>query len=202
MPARHRGISRKEGRRFRSLDHDVYSLDRDASPDFSQRDIHAAVLMIIQTIKAWLDKLFAWWPWKRSSTVAYPEPTSNMSKSIAQEQVWRSVIEAPMPQPDISSVAVEHGVAENMPEPQPLLSDELSERLSPPAKHDEPPTLSHTLPSVIGKDMTILPDDVLMPSSRPEQQLEFLRYLVQQGVINEGFVEGQIPAQYQSKQEE
>jgi hypothetical protein len=155
--------------------------------------------MISQTIKAWLNKLFAWWPWKRSSPTAYSEPTTNMSKGLTQEQVWRSVMEAPMPQLGVTSVAVEHGTAENTLEPQPLLSDELSERLSPPAKHDESSALSRTLPSTTSKDTTILPND---PSSRFEQQLEFLRYLVQQGIINEGFAEGQIPQQYQSKREE
>jgi len=109
-----------------------------------------------------------------------------------------------MPQPGITSVVVEYGTGEKIPEPQPQpsLGDDFSERVSPPAKHDEPPTLPRTLPSTPAKDMTILPDNVPMPSSKQEQQLEFLRYLVQQGVINEGFAEGQIPAQYQAKEEE
>jgi hypothetical protein len=155
--------------------------------------------MILQTIKAWLNKLFAWWLRKRSSPITYSEPPTNMSKGLAQEQVRRSVMEAPMPQLGITSVAVEHGTAENAPEPPPLLSEELADRLSPPAKHDEPSVLPCTLPSITSKDTTILPND---PSSRFEQQLEFLRYLVQQGIINEGFAEGQIPRQYRSKREE
>jgi hypothetical protein len=155
--------------------------------------------MILQTIKAWLNKLFAWWPWKRSSPTTYSEPATNMSKGLTQEQVWRSMMEAPMPQLGITSVAVEHGTAGNTPEPQSLLSEELSERLSPQAKHDEPSALPCILPSPTSKDTTILPND---PSFRFEQQLEFLRYLVQQGIINEGFAEGQIPRQYRSKREE
>ena len=110
-----------------------------------------------------------------------------------------------MPQPGITSVVVEHGAGENLsePQPQPLLGgDDFSERVSPPAKHDEQPTIPRTLPSATGKDMTTLPDNAPMPSPKQEQQLEFLRYLVQQGVINEGFAEGQVPTQYQSKQEE
>jgi len=148
--------------------------------------------MVIQTIKAWLNKLFAWWPWKRSSATEYPQATSNMSKGMAQEQMWRSVGEAPMPQSGITSVVVEHGAGENTPEPQPLLGDEPSECVSPPAKH----------PEATGKDMPTLPSNALAPLPRHEQQLEFLRYLVQQGVINEGFAEGQVPTQYQAKQEE
>jgi hypothetical protein len=158
--------------------------------------------MVIQTIKAWLNKLFGWWPWKRSSAADYPQAASNMSKGMTQEQMWRSVGEAPMPQPGITSVVVEHGAGENIPEPQPLLGDELSECVSPPAKHDEQPTIPRTLPEATGKDMTTLPGNALVPLPRHKQQLEFLRYLVQQGVINEGFAEGQVPTQYQSKQEE
>jgi hypothetical protein len=127
--------------------------------------------------------------------MAYPQATINMSKGMTQEQMWREVVEAPMPQPGITSVVVEHGTGENIPEsqPQPSLGDDFSERISPPAKHDEPPALPRTLPSTPAKDMTILPDNVPMPSSKQEQQLEFLRYLVQQGVINEGFAEGRFP---------
>src|SRR5207253_2743820 len=108
-------------------------------------------------IKAWLNKLFVWWPWKRSSATEYPQAASNMSKGMTQEQVWRSVGEAPMPQAGIMSVVVEHGAEEDIPEPQPLLGDELSERVSPPAKYDEQPTIPHILPDATGKDMTILP---------------------------------------------
>ncbi len=108
-----------------------------------------------------------------------------------------------MPQSGITSVVVEHGAGENIsePQPQPLLGDE-TEHVSPPAKHDEQPTIPRTLPEAPSKDMATLPGHVPMPSSKQEQQLEFLRYLVQQGVINEGFAEGQITTQYQSKQEE
>jgi len=109
-----------------------------------------------------------------------------------------------MSQPGVTSVVVEHEAGGNSPESQsqPLLGDELSERTSPSAKHDEQPTIPHPLPGAIGKDMHILPDSGQMPSSEHEQQLEFLRYLVQQGVVNEGFAEGQVPTQYQSKQGE
>ncbi len=122
---------------------------------------------------------------------------------MTQEQMWRSVGEAPMPQSGITSVVVEHGAGENIPEPQPqpLLGDEI-EHISPPAKHDEQPTIPRTLPDATGKDMNTLSGHVPMASPKQGQQLEFLRYLVQQGVINEGFAEGQVPTQYQSKQEE
>jgi len=33
----------------------------------------------------------------------------------------------------------------------------------------------------------------------PEQQLEFLHYLVKRGIVNEGFEEGKIPEQYRKE---
>jgi hypothetical protein len=160
--------------------------------------------MIIQTIKAWLNKLFAWWPWKRASMPEYPQAASLMSKGMTQEQMWRTVLEGPMPQSGIRSVVVEHGAGPNSPESQlqSLVGDDFSERMSSPTKHDEQPTIPRPLPGVTGKDINTLPESTQMSSFEYGQQLEFLRYLVQQGVVNEGFAEGQVPMQYQSKQED
>lgn len=134
----------------------------------------------------------------------YPHAASLMSKGMTQDQMWRMVLEGPMPQLGIRSVVVEHGSGSNSPEPQPqpLVGDDFTERMFPPAKHDEQPTISCALPGAIGKDTNVLPENVQLPSFEYEQQLEFLRYLVQQGVVNEGFAEGQVPTQYQSKQED
>jgi hypothetical protein len=159
--------------------------------------------MIIQTIKAWLNKLFAWWPWKRAPAPKYPQAASQVSKGITQEQIWRAVREGPMPQSGVRSVVVEHGVGPNSldTQPQPLVGDELSGRMSPPAMYDEQPAMSRPLSGATGKDIDILSEAGQIPEIEYEQQLGFLRYLVQQGVINEGFAEGQVPVQYQSKQE-
>jgi hypothetical protein len=159
--------------------------------------------MIKQTIKAWLHKLFAWWPWKRASTPEYAQATRPVSKSITQEQMWRAALEGPMPQSGIRSVVVEHQTGPNSLElPQSLVSDDFSERMSLPTKHDEQTTLPRPLPGMTEKNTNILPENVPMLSSKYEQQLEFLRYLVQQGVVNEGFAEGQVPTQYQAKQDD
>jgi hypothetical protein len=125
-----------------------------------------------------------------------------MSKGVTQEQKWRAAREGPMPQSGVRSVVVEHGAGSNSLEFQPhsLVGDELSECLFPPAKHDEQLTILRPLSGITGKDMDILPESVQIPEFEHEQQLGFLRYLVQQGVINEGFAEGQVPAQYQPKQ--
>ncbi len=159
--------------------------------------------MMMQTIQMWLNKLFARWPWKRSSAIASPRVASNVSKGVTPEQMWRSVVEASQPQAGITSVIVEHGVEESMlgSQSQPLPGDELVERVSPAAKQDEQPLIPRALPGATGKDTPTVSNNVRISSARYEQPLEFLRYLVQQGVVNEGFAEGQVPAQYQAKQE-
>jgi hypothetical protein len=161
--------------------------------------------MIIETIKAWFNKLFAWWPWwKRASKPEYSQAASSMSKGMTKEQTWRTVMEGPMPQSGVRSIVVEHGAGPNSPEPppQPFVGDELPERLSSLTKQNEQPAIPHPSPNVVGKDTNILPENMQTISFEHEQQLEFLRYLVQQGVVNEGFAEGQIPMQYQSKRED
>lgn len=135
----------------------------------------------------------------------YPQAASPVSKGMTQEQMWRTVLEGPMPQSGVRSVVVEHQTGPNNPElPQSLVGDDFSERLTLPAKHDEQTTLPRPLPGITEKDMNILSENVPMPAFEyeHEQQLEFLRYLVQQGVVNEGFAEGQVPTQYQAKQED
>lgn len=158
-------------------------------------------MMILQSIKAWFYKLFAWWPWKRPAK-SYSAATLQISKDITQEPLWRSAIEAPIPQAGITSVIVEHGASDSLPEPQPIIGDDLSERLFSPPNYDELPPFPHILPSMIGQDTSISSEKGSALSPLHEQQLEFLRYLVHQGVVNEGFAFDDIPAQYQSKEEE
>jgi hypothetical protein len=108
-----------------------------------------------------------------------------------------------MPQSGTRSVLVEHGAGPNSLEPPlPLVSDDLSERMSPPALPDEQIPLLRPLLEVTDEDMNFLSENMQTSLFEYEQQLGFLRYLVQQGVVNEGFAEGQIPTQYQSKPED
>jgi hypothetical protein len=142
--------------------------------------------MITQALKRWLQKLFAWWPWKSAPATGYSQAVRNTG--AAQETVWRTTMEGPLPQAGMMSVAVEQDEA--VPEQGWLLAsaEERSERPAQPvsstAEHSESTT-----------------GDLSAPSPTFEQQLAFLHYLVKRGLVNEGFAEGQVPKQYRRKYE-
>ncbi|QBD79599.1 hypothetical protein EPA93_27930 [Ktedonosporobacter rubrisoli] len=148
--------------------------------------------MITQTIKRWLDKLFAWWPWKQSSPTSYARPVSNLNTGLAQETIWHTLPEGPFPQLGIMSIAVEQEKDEgiyhtNRPEP-----DELPESYGQPVS---PVTTEHSNPAQQPPAQTTEQKET-HPSPTPEQHFAFLLYLVEHGHINEGFADGQVPEQY------
>jgi hypothetical protein len=155
--------------------------------------------MIMQTIKRWLHKLFAWWPWKRSSDVPHLKATDSDYAGVNQKEMWQSAIEASISQPRITSVLSENGIGESFPEPQTFPEDELSRRISPLAMQDEQPLRAHSPSGALAKESALADYESLTLPYQCEQQLDFLRYLVQQGIVNEGFAEGQVPRQYQGK---
>ena len=160
--------------------------------------------MISQAIKGWLQKLFAWWPWKSMPENDYVHPASPINKSIVPDATMYTTVDGTVSQPGSSSVAVEHSddeemfteLAWTMPDPN---SDERPEPFMPPPpvteeQRDIPSTSSmeqNKLPSTTGELATIS-----TPTPTPAQKLEFLRYLVQRGLVNEGFDRGYEPEQY------
>jgi len=139
--------------------------------------------MITQALKRWLQKLFAWWPWKSAPATGYSQAVRNTG--AAQETVWRTTMEGPLPQAGMMSVAVEQDEA--VPEQGWLLAsaeERSAQPVSSTAEHSESTT-----------------GDLSAPSPTFEQQLAFLHYLVKRGLVNEGFAEGQVPKQYRRKYE-
>jgi hypothetical protein len=139
--------------------------------------------MITQALKRWLQKLFAWWPWKSTPATGYSQAVRN--SGTTQETVWRTTMEGPLPQAGMMSVAVEQDEA--VPEQGWMLAstEDHTERPVQPVS----PTAEHS-----GS-----PGELSAPSPTFEQQLEFLHYLVKRGLVNEGFTEGQVPKQYRRK---
>ncbi|HEU5381466.1 MAG TPA: hypothetical protein VFV38_39090 [Ktedonobacteraceae bacterium] len=126
--------------------------------------------MITQVIKEWLRKAFAWWPWKQTASIEYQHVASSVAwGSTAEAHSW-STREGTVPQPGTT----------------PRLST-LEGRLPQPRPEEFPPSAPPT--SLAGADMerTKDPEGVLSPTPTPQQRLEFLRYLVQRGIVNEGF---------------
>lgn len=129
--------------------------------------------MMMDTLKRWLNKLFVWWPWRRTARVRSTGSVTTDSASSVQEPLWLMVGEVHNPDEslsplqDISSVALEQGSAET--HPSPLTTSDLS-------------------------STAMRPDTRSLSST--EAHLAFLRYLVAHGIVNEGFAYNHVPEQY------
>ena len=141
--------------------------------------------MLTQTIKSWLHKMFAWWPWKQSTQVEYSPVGKPLNKGTTQESVSRP--------PTIDGVAHQAGIA-----PRLSTIEECPERVVQPdlaaaSEFPEPPLLpASTSPGERSNDSKTPANNAsvsVQSSPSPQQRLEFLQYLVQRGVINEGFEE-------------
>lgn len=141
--------------------------------------------MSTQTIKSWLHKLFAWWPWKQSTQVEHTHTASPLNKGAKQESISsRSTVDGAAPQtgivPRLSTIEER---PENSAPPQFPATGERTESplaLPPPAK------LEKTVEREVKRDEAA---PAVASSPTPEQRLDFLRYLVQRGIVNEGFEE-------------
>lgn len=125
--------------------------------------------MITQAMKKWFRKLFAWWPWKQSTPLEYPHVAGALtSKAAPETYLW------------ISRDGTTHQASAT---PRRITLDSRAERLAP----DLPP---FSTPVASLHSNTDLPDELeeSLPGAPTRlQRLEFLRYLVQRGIVNEGF---------------
>src|ERR1700730_4697387 len=135
--------------------------------------------MVTQTIKRWLDRLFAWLPWRKSPEPGYAQSVSNLNTGTVQESMWRTQVDGAAPQPGITFVVVEHGRDETMLETKQPANEDPSERLTQlhPSATDETTRASHI--SSATNEPSISHEDAPQTSPSPEQRLAFLRYLVQ-----------------------
>ena len=170
--------------------------------------------MVTQAIKNWLRKLFAWWPWKQSTEIEHTHVASPLNKGTTQGAISRSAIDgvASQSQP---------GIAQRL-----STIEEWPDRVvKPPSPPPSPPPVTSELPEtplptplsssvdkprgdainrvptdkaadIFSSDVPPIPAPTPGSAPTPEQQLEFLHYLVKRGIVNEGFEEGKIPEQY------
>lgn len=156
--------------------------------------------MVTQAIKRWLQSLFAWWPWKRSPETDYAHPIGAVSKGAASESILRTTVDGSVSQPGATSVAVEHADGTALPETSRSTPNERPGSFVPPIASEEKQTTPFSTPANADKAAT--PGDSAeaehkeTPAPTFEQQLAYLRYLVRQGVVNEGFEHGKEPEQY------
>ena len=149
--------------------------------------------MITQAIKQWLHKLFAWWPWQSSTKTEYLHTAGSLNKGAAQEMTARSTIDG---------VAPRRSTIEEWParfvQPSPPFLEERAETTFPSL----PPPPTEKVKEVRTGEASassISSTDEINRVPTGERQLEFLRYLVKRGILNEGFAEGTVPDQYRKE---
>ncbi len=141
--------------------------------------------MITQGIKRWLRNLFAWWPWKAVPEDNYAQTAEALNKNSGQETLFFTAVDGPHAQPaqpGITSVAVE-----------PIEENVVPEGARPGIEERPVPmsisSAEETIPaSSIEEKLqgASVPETQDMPTPTSQQRLEFLRYLVERGIVNEG----------------
>ena len=134
--------------------------------------------MFTQTIKAWLHNMFAWWPWKRSTQAEYTHVAGPLTHGATQEPASKSTIAPP------AGIAPRFSTIEEWPErvvqsDVPVASELGETAVSPPST---PP-----VGAPASKESTTRTGEAAVQASpSPQQRLDFLRYLVERGIVNEG----------------
>lgn len=128
--------------------------------------------MITQAIKGWLQKVFAWWPWKQSTSVEY--------QPVARAVIWNSTPETPF-RSTREGIIPQTGTV-----PRLSTLEGRSERMLQSRSEDLPPATPTSF-VVEPVEPVNVSRGVSQPTPTTQQRLEFLRYLIQRGTINEGF---------------
>jgi len=142
-------------------------------------------MKLTQTIKNWLHKMFAWWPWKQSTQFEYSNAVNPLNKGIIQDTLSRSTNEGIATQtgivPRFSTVEEwpERIVQSDFP-----AADEFAETSS---LSSAPSSDGETIKASATRADGTFAEAQTSPS--PQQRLEFLRYLIKRGIVNEGFEE-------------
>src|SRR5579859_7914251 len=131
--------------------------------------------MITQTIKRWFRTMFAWWPWKSTPPAAYRQASGPLGINTSQEGISRSAVEGTTAQTSITPrlSTIEERPEHTISAQKSTTNDKAETPLLPSLRT---PAESATEPS----------NDNVASAPTPQQRLEFLRYLVERGIINEG----------------
>ena len=138
-------------------------------------------MKLTQTIKNWLHKMFAWWPWKQSTQFEYSPYAIN--KGTTQESLSKSMTDGIAPQtgivPRLSTI---QEWPERVVQTDLTAKNELPETPSLGSSGDGEPMKKSATP----EDET---PAGMQTSPSTQQRLEFLQYLIKRGIVNEGVEE-------------
>jgi hypothetical protein len=141
--------------------------------------------MITQQIKNWLRRVFSWWPARhQTSPVGYRHDSGTLRAVAPPDAATLSALEGTSPQIGSTSTS---GTANTTPYFSTIEERPASTVLTPSPANDDT-TTPHPVASGSPTDNSAAPGQT-MPAPTAQQRLEFLRYLVKQGIINEGNTE-------------
>ncbi|WP_126596120.1 hypothetical protein [Dictyobacter aurantiacus] len=148
----------------------------------------------MQTFKRWLNRLFSWWPWRSTATVNRVQASDSRAWSAVPEAAWYTSIngaEAVNSQSNNTTIAIEHDLN------APSIEHPMAADAGIPSP-DESNFFGQ--PSILSAQQSVVASEQpAQDSTDAENHLLFLRYLIQHGILNEGFKEGQVPKQYRNK---
>ena len=137
-------------------------------------------MKLTQAITNLLHKMFAWWPWKKSTQIEYAPYSNPTNTGTAQEALSKSLNDG---------IASQTGITPRLSTiqewPERVVQTEVT------AKNELPETPSLGLPGD-GEPMkkSAMPADEtptgMQTSPSTQQRLEFLQYLIKRGIVNEG----------------
>ncbi|MHB8600439.1 MAG: hypothetical protein ACYDER_26980 [Ktedonobacteraceae bacterium] len=172
--------------------------------------------MITQAIKRWLDKLFAWWPWKTAPETDFVPVTTPIHRGVTQNfrdahnadnAISWSTTEGFAPQSGVTPLIFGQSETtrstigewpERVAQSSPFANEKTEPPSSlPPANPPAEQKINNSTSNTSIEAPAIFSD--VPPTPTPEQQLEFLAYLVRRGLVNEGFPEGHVPEQYRKE---
>ncbi len=143
--------------------------------------------MITQGIKRWLQSLFAWWPWRHASEDDYAQTPGTLNKGTTPEALFFTTVDGPYAQPaqpGITSVAVEPIEEDTVLESgRPTPEERSFSALKPGTEDSSPLPISEEKTKPVQGSGTVAQET---PAPTPQQRLEFMRYLVERGIVNEG----------------
>jgi len=125
-------------------------------------------MKLTQAITNLLHKMFAWWPWKKSTQIEYAPYSSSINIGTNQETLSKSINDGIASQTGITPrLSTIQEWPERVVQTDVTAKNELPETLPLGSSGDETPTGVQTSPST-------------------QQRLEFLQYLIKRGIVNEG----------------
>ena len=140
-------------------------------------------MKLMQAITNWLHKMFAWWPWKKSTQIEYSPFANSINKGTTQENLSQSMTDGIAPQTGIAPrLSTIQEWPERVVQTDVTAKNEIPEMASLGSSGDEEPIKK----SAVSADET---PAGMQTSPSTQQRLEFLQYLIKRGIVNEGLEE-------------